>query len=391
MKSRVLACVLAATFAWSGCSASDSDPNDPNDPNDPGDPPGEVLGCSDTTLLENPSDPSATGPWAVGARTVTLGRLTVEVWYPAKPGSADGASQRVYDIRDQLPPSQQELIPDADNPWQACDCFDELPIDDAHGPYPVVLFVHGTASFRTQSLVHMTHWASRGFVVLAADHPGLRMADTLALLCPDPPSGNRDLAGDANAVLDAVEAATGELSFLAGRVDTARMAAVGHSAGGGVVAGLAGRSGVRVVMPWSAGSSVSAGGDVEAVMFVSGMNDAVARYDSVVSGYSGSMSPRHLVGIADAGHLVVSDLCDLRNAGGENILETAQRYDVCGTAIGGSLFDCEDFYIDGPTAWPITNYATSALLETVLHCTDRSAELTAIADEFDALGEYKND
>ena len=32
----------------------------------------------------------------------------------------------------------------------------ELPIDDQNGPYPVVVFIHGTASWRTQSLTQMT-------------------------------------------------------------------------------------------------------------------------------------------------------------------------------------------------------------------------------------------
>lgn len=45
-----------------------------------------------------------------------------------------------------------------------------------HGPYPVVVFAHGFSGFSGQSLPQMTHWASRGFVVVSADHPsvGLR-------------------------------------------------------------------------------------------------------------------------------------------------------------------------------------------------------------------------
>ena len=134
-------------------------------------PGGDVTGCAGASLLPNPMDFAARGPWAVGSRSVAIGSLTAEVWYPAPPGSDAGTEPARYDIRKQLPASESAKIPDADNPWQTCDCARDLELDAARGPYPVVLFVHGTASFRHQSLHQVTHWASRGFVVVAADHP----------------------------------------------------------------------------------------------------------------------------------------------------------------------------------------------------------------------------
>ncbi len=391
MRSKLWSLIVAGVAACGGSGPGASSPGQP-DGGGVDQPPAEVAGCDGAALLENPDDPAADGPWAVGARTVQVGRLTTEVWYPAAPGSAAGASKVNYDIRAELPPSQRGLIPDADNTWQECDCWRDLPIDDAHGPYPVIVFVHGTASFRTQSLTEMTHWASRGFVVIAADHPGLMLADTLAFVCPDSASGNQDLTGDVDALLAAVRGASGPMAFLAGHVDVEHMALVGHSAGGGAVAGMGGREGVRVIMPWSAGSAVTADG-LDAVMYVSGQNDAIAKYSGVVSGYElTTVSPRYLVGIADAGHLVVSDLCQLRNGAGEDMLQVAQRFNVCGTNLAGSLFDCEDFYVDGPTGWAITNYATSAVLETVLQCTDRTAALGQLTSRFgDAVGEFRGD
>jgi hypothetical protein len=384
---------LLATFVII-CACSGSSPGGGDDDDDTADAAVQpATGCDGTALLANPEDPSAPGPWRVGVRTATIGRLTVEVWYPAAAGGPAGQARR-YDIREHLPASQRAKVPDADNPWQDCDCYPDLEVDAGHGPYPVILFVHGTASFRTQSLTHATHWASRGFVVLAADHPGLMLGDLLSnpFTCPgDTPSGDQDLAGDVDAVLAAVRSPAGTLAFLSGRIDAARIALVGHSAGGGAVAGLADRDGVKVVMPFSSGMAVAQAPGLEATMFVSGMNDAVADFASVESGFAGSPAPKHLVGIADAGHLVVTDLCALQNAGGENMLEVAQRYEVCGTQLAGGLFDCEDFYIDGPTGWAIVNYATSAILETTLHCTDRSAALAQLADRFDQVGEYRTE
>lgn len=82
-----------------------------------------------------------------------------------------------------LPDSEQGKIPDDDAPRIVGEAYRDLPIDADFGPYPVIVFVHGTAGYRYTSLPQMTHWASRGFVVLAADHPGLNLQDLLITAC----------------------------------------------------------------------------------------------------------------------------------------------------------------------------------------------------------------
>ena len=168
---------------------------------DTGDAGGPEPGCDDAVLLDRSDDPTVRGPWPVGTRDVMLGDVRVAVWYPAEIGSDEGTEPATYDIRDVLPPSQQDLITDEDNPLQVCDCARDLPLDTTHGPYPFVVFVHGTAAWRSQSLTQMTHWASRGFVVIAADHPGLKLGDVLTIACPDDPSGERDLERDVDGML----------------------------------------------------------------------------------------------------------------------------------------------------------------------------------------------
>ena len=126
------------------------------------------------------------GPWSVGVRTVEIGRLTVEVLYPAVPGSEEGIEPLDVDIRCALPESERSKVTDDVRPIPSCDCYSDLPLDDAHGPYPLILFVHGTASWRTQSLSLMEHWASRGFVV----YPQIILvfaSDILAGVCGLPP------------------------------------------------------------------------------------------------------------------------------------------------------------------------------------------------------------
>jgi dienelactone hydrolase len=306
----------------------------------------------------------------VGVRTITIGRLTVEVFYPAPRGQNAGKTPRTYDIRLALPASQRSKIPDNKNPIQTCDCFADLPLDEAHGPYPTLIFVHGTASFRTQSLSHLTHLASRGFVVLAADHPGLKLADTLALVCPGEMADKRDLIGDVDAVLAALKTSAGGLSFLSGHTDLTRLGLLGHSAGGGTVAELADRMGVKAVVSWAAGAPLKKTAEPASALFVGGVDDKVVRFSAVQSGYQASAAPKRLVGIARAGHLVMTELCSLKNPDGENILTVAVNAGVCGANLAGFLFDCSDNYLPDDRGRPIVRYATTAVLESVLHCTN---------------------
>ncbi|MBL9017395.1 MAG: dienelactone hydrolase family protein [Myxococcales bacterium] len=343
-------------------------------------PPGEESeGCDGAKLLSVPADPSARGPWPVGARTVTIGRLRAEIWYPATVGAEAGQATVRYDIRQALNPSQRAIVPDADNPRQDCDCYRDLPLDAAHGPYPVVVFIHGTAGFRHQSVHQATHWASRGFVVIAADHPGLMLGDLLAQFCPDDPSGTQDLAGDVDKMLQALAAPAGELAFLAGRVAMNHVAVVGHSAGGGAAAAASTRPNVRVIASLAGNTVAKPGPDLERVLFMGGKQDQVVSFGQVSTAWMGSATPRDLVGIAAGGHLVFSDLCESKNPAGKDLLAVAQQYNLCGAALAGMLFDCDPAYIPGPRGWEITNYATTAVLEPALQCSTRTAPLSEVS------------
>jgi hypothetical protein len=346
-------------------------------------------GCDDATFLATPTDPAVDGPWLVGARTVQVGRLTTEVWYPAPYGSAAGQTPVRYDIREALNPSQRTLIPDADNPWQDCDCYRDLPLDEAHGPYPVVVFVHGTAAFRHQSLTMMTHWASRGFVVVAADHPGLMLGDLLANLCPDDPSGEQDLSGDIDALLAALAAPAGDLAFLAGRIDPTRVAITGHSAGGNASAEASTKPNVRVVMPLAASAAATDTDALQSVLYMGGLADGIVGYDDTTTAWTSSPAPRRLVGLTNTGHLFCSDLCDTRNAAGKNLLEIASDYNLCGSAFAGILFDCNEAYLEGDRGREIVEAATSTVLETTLQCRTDLGEVSALQDRYAEIGDYQ--
>ena len=350
-------------------------------------PPSPTEGCDGVPLLGNPGDPAEAGPWPVGVQTVDIGGLTVEVWYPATPGSEAGASTVEYDIREQLPPEEAMKIADEDNPLQSCDCYRDLPVDADNGPYPAVFFIHGTASFRTQSVEQMTHWASRGFVVLSADHPGLKLGDLLGMLCGGP-SISQDLQADVQAMMAAARGETPGLEFVTDRIDTARFAVTGHSAGGSATAEFG--DDAQVLMPLAAGG-VMAGSAVASTLVMGALQDSVVPYSSQTDGYEMSPSPKRLVGIGNQGHLAFSELCNLRNPAGEDLLTVAVNAGVCGANFAEFLFQCSDDFLEPEATRAIVNYATAATLEETLHCSPIGSAFASIVAEHPGVLELRTD
>jgi hypothetical protein len=372
-------------------------------------------GCG-ANLLPVPDDLKLRGPWDVGVRTVKIGRLTVEVSYPAKPGTTAGKPEATYDIRNWLPPQEVAKVPADHSPAVGPiggHFYRDVPIDDEHGPYPVVIFIHGTASFRIASGSTNAHWASRGFVVLAADYPGLGLADQLSatLDCDYPTSGEQDLPGDVKTQMDALNQASGEVAFLANRVDMTRVGISGHSQGGCIAATLSGLPNVRIVMPWSGATAVEPSNTLESIMYVSGMDDQVIGYTELgigivvcplgslttEAGYEGSPGApkvkKRMVGISGGGHLVVTDLCQ-KNVQGKNAIEEAGANAVCGVdsavIIGlPALFDCGT--IDWKVGVEAVNYVTTAALEETLHCRDRTKQFASLKANLPQVGDFREE
>jgi hypothetical protein len=342
---------------------------------------GAAMGCDGASLLPLPDDVAAPGPWPVGAKTVTVAERTTEIWYPAVPGSEAGLEAARYDLRLLLPEAEQGKIPDEANPFQGCDCYRDLPLDDAHGPYPVVLFIHGTAGFRSQSLTFMTHWASRGFVVVSSDHDGITLGDVLE------GNLNADQAGDAGKVLDALQAPAGELAFLEGHIDAGRIGMAGHSAGGSAISGFGGRA--QVLMPMAAGGATP-GGALKSTLILGAIEDAIVPYSSQQGGYAGAAPMKRLVGLSGAGHLAFSDLCVL-GADQGGILQIALDYgvEVPEFLIPLAQDGCGDGFLDPAIGFTITNAATAAALQETLHCDARgAAALTGLVAQHPEVGEY---
>lgn len=169
------------------------------------------------------------GPYPVGTQEITIpaaetagveiGPLEATIWYPAlNPEEAEEATR--YRVGLFFLPGR---------------ALRDAPPDTEHGPYPLVIFSHGSGGLRYQSLYLTEHLASYGFVVLAADHPGNTLldalrapADTLTGMIRNFATRPLDILRQI-AYLDEVSAADGPL---AGLVDMERIAVAGHSFGG---------------------------------------------------------------------------------------------------------------------------------------------------------------
>lgn len=384
----VIGCAGKPDTAPPPTSSSTTPPTDTGPTEESEAPLPEASGCDGAVRYAPPEDPAEPGPYAVGVRTVDVGGLVVDVWYPAAPGAS--AEPVRYDIRDALSEKDRALIPEDDAPYQECDCARDLPVDAATGPFPAIVFVHGTASFRNQSLTTVTHWASRGFVVLAADHPGLNLADTLALLCPGDPSGTTDLQGDLEVLTAAIAAPSGDLAFLDGAVDGGRLALAGHSAGGAAVAIGASLPNVRVSIPMASGNAIASDASLEGALFLGGLADGIVPWSSTVAGYEASAGPKHLVGLANAGHLAFSDLCAITNDDGDDVLSIALEYEICGSDFAGLLFDCDPTQLAVDVGHAIVEASSTVVLESALYCTGAADGLGDVLSAYPDVDTYQS-
>lgn len=207
-----------------------------------------VAGCG--SVAASSSIP-AEGSYLVGVRTLHLSRgidrpLPTTVWYPAA-GVA--------------------LTPDGPG----------TPVQDAllaPGRFPIILFSHGLNSRPESHAQLTTRWAAAGFVVVAPAYPHTKLGAARF-----DRNDVRHQPADAWHVLRAVRSLDRVTADpFAGHLDTTRVAAVGHSAGGYTTAGLltAGHSTtLRGAVVIAGGTRHRFGGTPVPVLFVHGTNDRV--------------------------------------------------------------------------------------------------------------------
>lgn len=274
-------------------------------------------------------DPAVLGPFPVGvktrlfvdpSRTSSTGRprnLVTEIWYPAKE-SARGQAGTHYFFSDLLPESKKALK-DQDLGGLDTSAVRDAELASGEGPYPLILFSHGSGGARIQATYLTVALASHGYVVVAPDHEGNTLTDAIrGEAFTDPLMSFLARPTDLSFLLDRL---TAEASTdpLAGAIDFARVGAAGHSFGGVTVlreAGLEPR--IRAVVAQAPAGYALAWVDVERpleslgipVMLQVGDKDRTLPGTPVVESYWPHLPPeRWALDFANAGHFSFTDLC----------------------------------------------------------------------------------
>lgn len=161
------------------------------------------------------------GPYTVGWQAFEIPDaerpLPISIWYPAQ-GTKE---EEIIQYQDGLILLDGHAIEGG------------IP-DLSNGPYPVVIFSHGSGGTRFQSIFLTEHLASYGFVVITLDHPGNTILDRIS----DPDGfGQKVFTNFALRPLDilrTIEFADGLAMGgpLSGMLDMDRLGISGHSFGG---------------------------------------------------------------------------------------------------------------------------------------------------------------
>ena len=372
--------------------------------------PPEVMGCGTTKLYKTSDDLSAAGPWPVGVKTAMLMlsgvSMPVEVWYPATLGSDSGKTQQTYDLRSWLPKGQASLSPIRPTSSRSATATAIVPRYDARS-VPGGHLRPWTGSFRVASMSTMTAWASRGFIAVAADHPGLFLTDFLASgNCQGDGTGTTQGAGSLNLAdidneVTALTNKSGDFAFLGSSVDMSRIGVGGHSQGAAGAASAASRPGVpnvQVDMPLAdLGGSVPSGSSLKSALFMGGANDSVVPYSSDTGAYSSTTAKiKRVISIAMGDHLDVTDLCYQTNSQGKTGIQVADEYNVCGTGAPSAALTLLNGLAKCGTVMPpiagpgIVNYATTAALEETLHCINRDAAFSALKTKYSQVSDFEH-
>jgi len=309
----------------------------------------------------------------------------VEVWYPAADGATEGRARDVYSLASWLPENLRAQVP-ADSDGYEQDAFRDVEASTA-GPFPLVLFSHGFASFRDQSTFLTTHLASWGMVVVAPDHPSRGL---LSVISGNNPNDSDLSIADLKGALALAEAENGEPDGpLTGRVDVERIAAIGHSAGGWTVLGLASDPdvGPRVDTYVSLASGALSGQTLPDIpsLFMSGTDDDIVEPSRTLDAYTEAPTPKRYYSFAGAGHLAFSDICEIgADKGGVLALAEAFGIEVPDALRAPASDGCSPDETPPPKVWPAIDHFVTAHLRAVWGIDAEPVGLEDVS-EFDGL------
>lgn len=335
------------------------------------------------------------GPFEVGVTTLQMSDRKVEVWYPVNPQDIGTAPRDEYFIRDYVSAAFDQLLPADVNPPFVTDATRGVPASDG-GPFPLVLFSHGFASYRTQSTSLTTHLASWGFVVISPDYLERGLRSVLGEPAASP-RADTTIAEEAISLIRSENLSVGGL--LEGRVDSTSVYPIGHSAGGGTSLRLLERADVHSVIPMASGYSMLSqlNGSLtlpegKSIAWIGGVKDGIAAIADIRRGFDYTPGERKLIEISGAGHNnAFTDICEIGEGGVAALaLSTGIPIPSSLLALGDNGCKVPPFR-DSPDVWPEVRHFVTAELR---YRSGLDAQPVGLGDQvltsFDDIARYRH-
>ncbi|NNK07681.1 MAG: hypothetical protein HKP50_10280, partial [Myxococcales bacterium] len=250
-----------------------------------------------------------------------------------------------------------------------------------NGSFPLVVFAHGSSSYRNQSTFLTTHLASWGFVVASVDYLERGLQGFLGDE-PDPVLDDVELTRMVVALMASENEVAGGL--LNGRVSTDQIAITGHSAGGGTSIRFGEEPDVVTYIPLSAG--ISDEGTIELPdkpsLWIAGAIDGVVSPERTANAFAAASAPARHVVIEAMGHLGPSDICAVgENGGGVIAIALEAGLLIPDNLVRLGTDGCQDEAIAPEDGWPVINHFVTAQLRWAFGFDDEPVGLSQDAEE----------
>jgi dienelactone hydrolase len=314
------------------------------------------------------------GPDTVGVTTLdlgsagaVLGERLATVYYPADPATAMSHPRFSYSEASTLPTQLQGLLPPRYDTITSTEAYTDSP-GSTRGPFPVVLFSHGFGGERLQYSNLLTGVASWGYVVVSADYleRGLAVESEAGLGVKVTPTSADDQATMGQSLARVESASEDPASVLHGLVDPSKVAAMGHSAGGGTAFTALHDPRVATAIGWSP-EQPTGGWSSKPVMLIAPQGDLAFPPAAMAKDLATFPGPRSWVEISGEGHNSYTDICVGIRDGGGLVNYAVQHHFTTAALERLATNGCEASDLPPQRFWPVVQYYSVFQLEAVFH------------------------